>query len=85
MFSATKNYPERAVYKLVELHGGSTNATTSFDETRYFASIPPGPHVGVLEIYADRMVNLIVTERDLERDKKIVLEELRVNAQKRSD
>ncbi len=81
MFSATKNYPERAVFKLVELHGGSTNATTSFDETRYFASIPPGPHVGVLKIYADRMVNLIVTERDLERDKKIVLEELRVNAQ----
>ena len=81
MFSATENYPERAVFKLIEQHGGSTNATTSFDETRYFASVPPGPHIGVLEIYADRMVNLLVTEEDLDRDKKIVLEELRVNAQ----
>ena len=81
MFSATENYPERAVFKLIEQHGGSTNATTSFDETRYFASVPPGPHIGVLEIYADRMVNLLVTEEDLDRDKNIVLEELRVNAQ----
>lgn len=81
MFSASKNFPERAVFELVERYGGSTNATTSFDETRYFALTPPGPHVEVLEIYADRMVNLLVTEEALARDKKIVLEELRVNAQ----
>ena len=81
MFSASTNFPERAVFKLVEQHGGSTNATTSFDETRFFASTPPGPHEEVLEIYADRMVNLLVTEEALARDKKIVLEELRVYAQ----
>lgn len=81
MFSASRNFPERAVFKLVEQYGGSTNATTSFDETRYFALTPPGPHEKVLEIYADRMVNLLVTEEALARDKKIVLEELRVNAQ----
>ncbi len=81
MFSASKNFPERAVFKLVDEHGGSTNASTSFDETRYFALTPPGPHDKVLEIYADRMVNLLVTDEALARDKKIVLEELRVNAQ----
>lgn len=81
MFSATKNHPERAVFKLVEQHGGSTNATTGLDETQYFALTPPGPHLKVLEIYADRMVNLQVSEEALAREKKIVLEELRVNAQ----
>ena len=81
MFSATKNYPERAVFNYVEQFGGSTNATTSFDETNYFATVPPDRWVHVLEVYADRMVNLFLTDDDLTRDKKIVLEELRVNAQ----
>lgn len=81
MFSESKHFAERAVFNLVEQYGGSTNATTSFDETRYFARTPPGPHEEVLAIYADRMVNLLVTEEALDRDRKIVLEELRVNAQ----
>ena len=81
MFSASKKYPERAVFEYVEQFGGSTNAFTSFDETTYVAGVPPNRFTGVLEIYADRMVNLVLTEEDLERDKKIVLEELRVNAQ----
>lgn len=81
MFSATENHPERAVYKYVEQFGGSTNATTSFDETNYFATVPPDRWIYILEVYADRMVSLLLTEDDLTRDKKIVLEELRVNAQ----
>lgn len=81
MFSATPTYAHRAVFNHVEQLGGSTNAMTNFDETRYYASTPPGGHVKVLEIYADRMVNLRVTEEDLARDKKIVLEELRVSSQ----
>lgn len=81
MLGPTTNHPERAVFKIVELHGGSTNAVITFDETRYFASTPPGPHIKVLEIYADRMVNLQVTEESLAREKKVVLEELRVSAQ----
>lgn len=81
MFSATHKYPHRAVHEHVEQLGGTTNAFTSFDETRFYALTPPGGHVKVIEIFADRMVNLQVTEEDLERDKKIVLEELRVDAQ----
>lgn len=81
MFSATKNYPERAVYKYVEQFGGSTNATTSFDQTNYFAEIPPDRIPRILEIYADRMVNLVLNEEVLQKDKKIVLEELRVRSQ----
>ena len=81
MFSATSTHPHRAVFNHVEQLGGSTNAMTNFDETRYYASTPPGGHVKVLEIYADRMANLRVTEEDLARDKKIVLEELRVSSQ----
>ena len=81
MFSATKNYPERAVYKYVEQFGGSTNATTSFDQTSYFAEVPPDRIPRILEIYADRMVNLVLTEEVLQKDKKIVLEEMRVSAQ----
>lgn len=81
MFGKTLNYPERAIFNYVEQFGGSTNAFTSFDETTYYALTPPQKHFRVLEIYADGMVNLDVTQEDLDRDKKIVLEELRLGAQ----
>lgn len=81
MFSGSEKFAERAIFDYVEEFGGTTNATTSFDETDYYALTPPDRFHRILEIYADRMVNLVITETELERDRKIVLEELRANAQ----
>ncbi|MCY4656090.1 MAG: insulinase family protein [Gammaproteobacteria bacterium] len=81
MFAKTTNYPERAIYKYVEQFGGSTNAFTSFDETTYYAQTPPRKHYQALEIYADGMTDLELSQDTLDRDKKVVLEELRVGAQ----
>lgn len=81
MFAKTTNYPERAIFNYVEQFGGSTNAFTSFDETTYYALTPPQKHYQVLEIYADGMTNLDLSQEALDREKKVVLEELRVGAQ----
>ena len=81
MFAKTTNYPERAIFNYVEQFGGSTNAFTSFDETTYYALTPPQKHYEVLEIYADGMANLDLSQEALDREKKVVLEELRVGAQ----
>ena len=81
MFAKTTNYPERAIFNYVEQFGGSTNAFTSFDETTYYALTPPQKHYQVLEIYADGMTNLDLSQETLDREKNVVLEELRVGAQ----
>ena len=81
MFCATQNNPERAIFDYVEEFGGATNAHTKFDETVYYTLTPPDRFLRVLEMYADSMVNLVVKESDFERDRSIVLEELRATAQ----
>ena len=81
MFGATRNYPERAVFNYVEEFGGSTGGQTTYDETLYHARTTPEGLPHVLEIYADRMVNLVIAETAFQREKKIVLEELRAKAQ----
>ena len=81
MFGGTPNRPKRAVWDHHEAFGGDTNAFTSFDETVYVSEVPPEGFDEVLEIEADRMVNLSLTEENLENEKKIVTEELRLGTE----
>jgi zinc protease len=81
MFGGTPDHPKRAVWDHHEAFGGDTNAYTSFDETVYVSVIPPAGFPGVLELEADRMVNLSLTEENLENEKRIVTEELRVSTE----
>ena len=67
MFSSTPNYPERAVFNYVQEFGGSTGGQTTYDETVYHARTTSEGLPHVLEIYADRMVNLVVTETAFQR------------------
>jgi zinc protease len=81
MFGGTPAHPQRAVWDHHEAFGGDTNAYTSFDETVYLSEIPPAGFAGVLELEADRMVNLALTEENLENEKRIVTEELRLRTE----
>lgn len=78
MFGGTTREPKRAVWDLHERFGGDNNAYTSFDETVYVSEIPPAGHRRLLELEADRMVNLTLGEENLANEKKIVTEELRL-------
>ncbi len=77
MFAGTPTYDREAYARWHLVHGGSRNAYTSLDETVYVSEIAPEAHRHVLEMEADRFRNLSITEAVLERDKKIVTEELR--------
>lgn len=79
MFGKTTNHTKEEYANHHHRHGGSDNAYTSFDETVYISDIAPEHHTRVLELEADRMVNLILDEENLENEKKIVSEELRVS------
>lgn len=78
MFGRTANHDKEEYANHHHRYGGYDNAYTSFDETVYVSQIAPERHAYVLELEADRMVNLILDEENLENEKKIVSEELRL-------
>jgi len=61
--------------------GGEENAYTSEDETTYVSEIAPAHHLGVLEREADRMRNLVINQKNLDNEKRIVTEELRLSTE----
>jgi predicted Zn-dependent peptidase len=81
MFGGTADRPGRAVWDLHERYGGDVNAYTSFDETVYVSEIPPAGSREVLAIEADRMVHLDLNETNLDNEKRIVTEELRLSTE----
>jgi zinc protease len=80
MFRGSKNFSgEGDVYiKLMEKMGGSVNAYTTFDRTVYHQEVPAKHIEKVLEMEADRMVNLILDQKVLDTEREVVGEELRL-------
>src|SRR2546426_4546217 len=62
----------------VEGVGGRMNAGTSLDYTFYHAVLPAPRAVATIEMLADISVNSILDETELELEKKVVLEEMRL-------
>ncbi len=81
MFGGTATVPRDAYSRFHTAHGGYDNAYTSWDETVYVSTIAPAYLGRVLELEADRMVNLALSQTNLDNEKRIVVEELRVRQQ----
>ncbi len=81
MFGATENYGKDAYANHHHRHGGYQNAYTTEDETVYVSQIAPEHHRRVLEMEADRMVHLVMSQENLDNEKKIVTEELRLRTE----
>lgn len=77
MFKATETLPAGEFSRIVARHGGRDNAFTASDFTGYHQSISR-EHLGlVMELEADRMANLRLTEEDAIPELAVVLEERR--------
>ncbi len=81
MFGRTTHHEKTVYWDFHHRHGGSENAYTSEDETVYLSEIAPQEHLGVIDLEADRMVNLVPDPENLENEKKIVNEEFRMRAE----
>ncbi|SJN36230.1 M16 family metallopeptidase [Luteococcus japonicus] len=57
--------------------GGHVNATTSFDRTNYFETVPPGAVDLALWLEADRLASLDVSQQNLDNQREVVKEEKR--------
>lgn len=80
MFRGSKNFNgEGDVYiKLLEKMGGNVNAYTTFDRTVYHEEVMSQHVEKVMEMEADRMANLVLSQKVLDTEREVVGEELRL-------
>ncbi|MEL6978685.1 MAG: pitrilysin family protein [Pseudomonadota bacterium] len=75
MFKGTDTIPSGRFSKIIAENGGQDNAFTSYDYTGYFQRIANDRLSMVMEMEADRMANLRLTEEDANTERDVVLEE----------
>jgi zinc protease len=83
MFKGTPNNPEQQFFKKLESKGAMVNAYTERGQTVFYEVFAPQHLKLVIELESDRLANLAVSERDLELERKVVMQErkLRVDSQ----
>ena len=77
MFKGTSNHPVGEFSQLVRANGGDENAFTTQDYTAYFQRIAKERLALVMELEADRMQNLVLTDENVLPELKVVQEERR--------
>ncbi len=77
MFKGTKTLKPGEFSAILARNGGQENAFTSYDYTSYFQSVAVDRLELVMRLEADRMTNLVLTEKDVNTEKLVIMEERR--------
>jgi len=83
MFQGTPNAPKGTYDRVIESGGGINNGSTRYDYTNYIVSAPVSALDAILWLEADRMKMLDFSEKNLQNQKDVVKEEIRVNVKNR--
>ena len=75
LFKATDNLASGEFSRIVEENGGNDNAFTSFDYTGYFQRVAADRLELMMQLEADRMRNLRLTEQDILTERDVIIEE----------
>ena len=75
LFKATDNMASGELSEVVAANGGSDNAFTSYDYTAYYQRVAADRLPLMMEMEADRMVNLRLTQADIATERDVILEE----------
>ena len=75
LFKATDNMASGELSEVVAANGGSDNAFTSYDFTAYYQRVAADRLPLMMEMEADRMVNLRLTQADIATERDVILEE----------
>ncbi|MEO0703077.1 MAG: pitrilysin family protein [Pseudomonadota bacterium] len=75
MFKGTETVPAGEFSRIVAANGGRDNAFTSYDFTGYFQRVASDRLDKMMEMEADRMVNLIIDPVTMESEREVILEE----------
>lgn len=75
MFKSTKSLSNGEFSRIVAANGGQENAFTSYDYTGYHQKVAKDRLPIVMRLEADRMTNLVLTEKDIVSERKVIIEE----------
>jgi zinc protease len=75
LFKATDTMAAGEFSSTVAANGGSDNAFTSYDYTAYFQRVAADRLGLMMQMEADRMNNLALTQGDIETERQVILEE----------
>ncbi len=78
MFKGTKKLAPGEFSRIVARNGGRENAFTSHDYTAYYQTVAVERLQMVMQMEADRMTNLVLTEKVIEPERLVILEERRL-------
>lgn len=76
MFKGSKSYGPGEIDRRTQALGGSNNAFTSHDATAYYFNFARNRWTEALRIEADRMAELTLDEKEVERERRVILEEI---------
>lgn len=75
-FKGTKNHAPGDFDKVLESKGAITNAATSKDFTHYYITLPSKYFDLAMNLHADMLLNPLVPRKELEKERKVVMEEI---------
>ena len=78
MFKGTPTVAPEEYSKIIQRNGGRTNAWTTQDSTTYFASLASDRVGVVIDLEADRMTNLKLTDEVFQPERSVIMEERRL-------
>ncbi|MDO8488803.1 MAG: pitrilysin family protein, partial [Candidatus Omnitrophota bacterium] len=78
LFKGSKKYSCRAIKESIEGVGGALNGFTSEEHTCYLVKIPHRYLGSALDILSDMVINPCLKPADVEKEKTVVLEELKM-------
>ena len=78
MFRGSANVGPEEHMRYVREAGGAVNASTDFDRTIYWETVPSNHLERVLWLEADRMSSLVVNEENFTKEREVVKEERRL-------
>ncbi len=75
-FKGTKLHPAGDFDRILESKGAIVNAATSKDFTHYYITLPSEYFDTAIELHADMLTNPQIPRKELEKERKVVLEEI---------
>ncbi len=78
-FKGTPKHPVKEFDRILESKGAITNAATSKDFTHYYILIPSQYFDLALDLHSDMLLNPLIPRKELEKERKVVIEEIAKN------
>ncbi|MDA7429412.1 pitrilysin family protein [Primorskyibacter aestuariivivens] len=75
LFQGTTNMEPGELSRVVAANGGTDNAFTSYDQTAYFQRVAADRLELMMQMEADRMVNLQLGEEEIRIEREVIIEE----------